>query len=506
MKPPRVRLRYVGLLSLVASIAAVGCGALFSLIVSRRLQPWELGEWRYISSIFTYFLIPLNVLNFWTVRYVSRGFQVYSTVALTGLLAGVFASLSFHILSPLLVDRLEYMVIVVASLQLFTMFMAGSINSLALGFKPQVAQYGAMSFEIIKTVIAYLLVLLLRMRLVGAFISVTFAFVAKALIEFLMLRDAEWKSFNPGFLKDVIRLSWLPLYSTFVSSLASLDVIIVTALLGETVSIGFWTAAFTIGNLPSIAWSLSAGLYPRLLREVRVKDVELSTRLVYMLSTPIMLGVILIAEPLLNILRPEYTAVWPAASILAVNSYILGISLISSTSLMGSEDVELKNKAFKPYLKSVLFKLPSLKLVKFTVYLAMLVTFFSVFKPDTVSATVTLWAAIRLLANLPFSLFVAYWSAKRLKWSPPFKQMGKYLVLSLFMVPPVLLTKPHSLSIQAVNAFLELAPSILLGASVYLGLLYVFDREFRSLVWGLLRFLRTYYLVYTPRDDRKPYD
>ena len=94
MKPPRVRLRYVGLLSLVASIVAVGCGALFSLIVSRRLQPWELGEWRYISSIFTYFLIPLNVLNFWTVRYVSRGFQVYSTVALTGLLAGVFASLS----------------------------------------------------------------------------------------------------------------------------------------------------------------------------------------------------------------------------------------------------------------------------------------------------------------------------------------------------------------------------------------------------------------------------
>jgi len=505
LKPPRVRLRYVGLLSLVASIVAVGCGALFSLIVSRRLQPWELGEWRYISSVFTYFLIPLNILNFWTVRYVSRGFQVYSTVVLTGLLVGVFASVSFHALSPLLVDRLEHTVIVVASLQLFTMFVAGCIDSLALGFKPQVAQYGSMSFEIVKTVMAYFLILLLRMRLVGAFISVAFAFAVKAFIEFLMIRDAEWKRFNPGFLKDVIRLSWLPLYSTFVSSLASLDVIVITAILGETVSIGFWTAAFTIGNLPSIALSLSAGLYPHLLREVKVKDVELSTRLVYMLSTPITLGIILIAEPLLNILRPEYATVWVASSILAVNSYLLGISSISSTSLMGSEDIELRDKAFKSYLGSVLFKLPSLNLARFTTYLVILVVFFSTFKPDTVSATITLWAIIRLLVNLPFSLYVAYWSARRLKWSLPFKQMGKYLILSLFMVPPVLLVKPRSLSVQAVNALLELAPSILLGASVYLSLLYVFDREFRSLVSGVLRFLKTYYLVYAPRDDRKPY-
>lgn len=500
MKPPKVRLRYVGLLSLVASVVAAGCGALFSLIVARRLQPWELGAWRYISSVFTYFLIPLNVLSFWAVRYISRGFRVYSTTILTGLLAGVCTSLFFYMLSPLLVGNLGYTVMVAASLQLFMMFVAGCIDSLALGFKPQVAQYGSIIFEIAKMVVAYLLVLYLKMKLVGAFISLTLAFAVKASIEFLMVRDAEWEGFNHDFFKEVVRLSWLPLYSTFVSSLASLDVIVVTSLLGETISIGFWTAAFTIGNLPSLALSLSAGLYPHLLREVKAKDVELSTRLVYMLSTPIVLGVILIAQPLLNILRPEYVAVWPATSLLAVNNYFLGLASIASTSLLGSEDVELRNRDSKSYIRSALFKLPSLNLVEFSVYVAVLAAVFSTFKPDNVSTTTTLWASIRLLVTLPFGLYVAYWSTRHLGWNIPVKQICKYVALSLLTAPVVLLTKPHSLNLQAVNALLELTPSVLSGASVYFLLLYVFDREFRSLIWDVLKFLKAQFLAYNPQN------
>ncbi len=485
----KIRLRYTGLITFSSRVFSIFTGLIFVTTVTRNVPIYDFGIWQYISQLISYFLFPLCIINYWSTRYIARNMKVGKTSLL---LTGLFSMISFIfflIISPYIAKSVNTDInfFILGSLILIFLSLINNLDSIAYGYKPHVPSYGFIIFEIIKVVLGLITVFYMRTGLYGALISLLIAYIAQSIFLLIVLKDEIYGKFDLGIAKKWFKMGWIPFYNGFSGFLTSLDILIVTLLTSSSEPIAFWKAATTITIVISYSNSLALALYPKLLSGGSRKDIENSFKLVLMFSIPLTIGAIILAEPLLRILKSEYALAATILRICSISCFIGSLRSIIDSIIIGTESIEISEDiTFKKLLKSRLFLLPSLTYISSIFYLP-LTYFITIYflKNNSQQSFINIPLYINLVGliiNIAIFLYTFNLSKKIISYNFPIRNILKYIFSVIIMSLIIMLFYPKS--------FRETIFLVGFGAIIYFLILFIIDKETRQLFENSLRILK----------------
>ena len=71
-----VRVTYSGIIALIISMTSVITGTIFVIMVTRKLEPVDMGLWTLIGTTISYVIIVRPMITYWSIRQLSRGEDV----------------------------------------------------------------------------------------------------------------------------------------------------------------------------------------------------------------------------------------------------------------------------------------------------------------------------------------------------------------------------------------------------------------------------------------------
>ncbi len=484
-----VRLRYTGLVAYSVSLTTMLTGLLFTVLITRRLSPEELGAWRYIGTLINYFIVPAWLMGFWITRMTARGLRPLATSLLIAAPTATVSTALFITLSPSFSGAIAFpaTVFLVASIEIPLIYLYTLLESAANAVRPQTNYYAQLAQEVVKLPIGVVLVLALRLGLVGALWSAIAGFAARAAVLALATRSLGWGSPSRQIASTLLSRYWLPLYAAIPSNIIALDNVIVALIYGSAEPLGYAAAAHLLGAVVVMSGNLAAGLYPRMLQSPSSRDVEMALKMVLMIAIPSSVGITLLSAPLLNVLRPEYAeAAWvmPALQLGAIVSLLL--SLMDST-IVGEERADYEEGAgFRRLLRSRLFLIPTLNYVHALVYLPALSLALSLMGQRGPVEVLWVWVLTGLAASAGLLAYKARLAVARVPFRFPAGAVSRYLAATLAMAAVLYLVRPVGLPERVLDALASTLPPVALSALTYFSALYVIDGEFRQLVSQVL--------------------
>ncbi len=484
-----VRLRYTGLVAYSVSLTTTLTGLLFTVLITRRLSPEELGAWRYIGTLINYFIVPAWLMGFWITRMTARGLRPLATSILLAAPAASASTALFIGLSPSLSGAIDLpaAVFLVASIEIPLIYLHALFESAANAVRPQSSYYAQLVQELVKLPIGIILVLVLRLGLVGALWAAIAGFAARAALLALATRSMGWGSPSRLIASTLLSRFWLPLYAAIPSHIIALDNVIVALAYGSAEPLGYAAAAHLLGAVVMMSGNLAAGLYPRMLQSPSPRDVEVALKMVLMIAVPSSVGITLLAAPLLNVLRPEYAeAAWvmPVLQLGALTSLLIG--LMDST-IAGEERADYEEGAgFRTLLRSRLFLVPTLNYVYALVYLPALLLALSLVGRMGPVEVLWVWVLTSLATSAGMLVYRVRLARSRVPFRLPAGALVRYLVATFAMAAVLYLVRPVGLPERVLDALASTLPPVALSALTYFSVLYVIDSEFRQLVFQVL--------------------
>jgi len=494
---PSIRLRYAGLLLFISRIYSLLIGLLFTVIATRRLTVGEFGLWSYISTISGYWMLPLSFIGYWIVRFTARGERTGATAVFVSSIISLITPLLFLLSSRMIFESIDvdYLVLILVSVELAIIGISSSFDWIAQGLKPEILAFASIVFETAKLLSASILVAMMRLGLVGIVLTVSIGYAARAMMTYgAVKRFISGSSMDTKLIKRIFRGIWLPIYGSIPSIISSMDAILLVHMTRATDSLAFVSAIRTVGSPIGLSLVISTALYPKLLAEGRLEDAEEATKLIYMLSIPSSIGIVLLAPYLLSILRSDYTIVFIPLSVYAILQLISIASSLAMTIASGLERVDLDEDAnFRDYARSKLFKVANMSTVSSLIYVGVLACLLYLQKDSWLSKmqpsiSIAFAWIVSVAASTIFSLIYAYrmllgdLERVRIPWT----SIARYMLASIAMAIPVYMLRPKVVYVEVLPLLRSIAPPILLGVSVYFAALYLLDPWFRRLLSRLI--------------------
>jgi hypothetical protein len=369
------------------------------------------------------------------------------------------------------------------------------MQTIAGSTEPQYIAYTDIFFELSKVLSAFILVFILEFMLTGAVLTVEIALAVQTLLLIAFMSKYLHGGFKRDTAKQWVSRSWLSGYLSQSSFFLTLDVVIILVVVGAqgVLALAYFTVAAVISGLVGLASSLATGLYPKLLKSGEARDAEVVLKLTMLLGIPMLVGAILLADPLLYLYSTKSTSYLIADTmtrILAVSMFIDLISNIADSVLLGTVNVDRGKPKFKELTKSRLFLLPSINVAMGLCYLVTLffVLTFSIsnFSPSA-SQICVLWALSLVLVKLPFVSY-KFWFAKRIaKLRIPSKAIAKYSIGAGMMAIGLI----YCLQFVVYGSFYQFliypVGLVGVGAVIYTVTLLVIDKDFRQLLRTIFR-------------------
>jgi len=195
----RVRLRLSGAVAFASNIVGYLTGLIFTIFISRRLSEGDFGVWALIGTFIGYSLTPFNLLTSWITRDAARGKKILGSAAalfalLTPLSILIYILVALRAAAALNYESSLMLLGLTVLIPHILLTLAAAVQS---GYAPQNLGVAGIIFELSKLVIAFLLVLILRLGLAGALLTLSISYLIQAV--FLL-----WKS-APLFQKEVRR-------------------------------------------------------------------------------------------------------------------------------------------------------------------------------------------------------------------------------------------------------------------------------------------------------------
>jgi len=281
-----------------------------------------------------------------------------------------------------------------------------------------------------------------------------------------------------SYLKEWLKVSPINIYSAIGNRIAAFTLILLFVYGGELAR-GYHGAAATFTGIIGYSSLLAFALYPRLLSGSSSEDVSVSLRLVTMFVIPMTVGVMVLSDSYLIMLKVDFAEARPVLLLSAISALCLTLSQVFNTVVLGTERLDVKAKiALRGLVKSRLFLVFTLPYIQSAVTLPTIFVILTSIAKTSLEAAIYL-ALITLLASSAM-LIVKYIIARKcLVFNFPWNSIFKYILASAAMAT-VLLVIPHPTRLSITVAF------TLLGAIIYLTVLTFIDKEAKSLVKSIL--------------------
>ncbi len=174
----------------------------------------------------------------------------------------------------------------IAGLYILNFYLLAIFESILQATKPQAVGYGFIIQEIVKVLVALVLILVLKQIFLGAILGLVVASVIQIFYYTYLLSDYFKEKANWGYVKEWFKGSPAIVFNTIGSQLVSF-VLILLFLYGGSAARAYYQAALSFTTVVGYSSSLAFGLYPKLLaNSCSDKEVGSSFRTVLMLAIP----------------------------------------------------------------------------------------------------------------------------------------------------------------------------------------------------------------------------
>jgi len=481
----KVRLRLSGALMFAANLVGYLTGFLFTVFITRRLSEEEFGVWALIGSFITYSLMPFNLVSSWISRDAARGKKILSSAAalfllLTPISIIIYFSIALGSAAAINYDPGIIALGIIILIPYILLILGTAIQS---GYAPQNLGIARIIFEISKVAIAFYLVVTLRTGLIGAFVTLSIAYLIQAALLLQRSKPLFQKQINKGLIIKWLKGAPINTLQIINNILGATDIVLMSIITGQAMVAGYWQAAVAASALVTSSSALMAGLGPRLISGGTQRDLDKAFDFTMMLMIPMIFGFIVLSRDILWILRPAYASVWTAACLLAFAGVTRTIGRFGSVAVSGTDRFDQKDDvSMKEYLESRIFTLNKLNLIVTTLYLASVTFYLLTFGKVSMAEITIAIAGINLVFAVIRSTINLNLMRKLTKLRLNLKNLTHYLAASTIMIIVVYVVRTYIglLPAKAIEAAPPILVLVAIGALTYGAILYLISKEFRS--------------------------
>jgi len=492
-----IRVTYSGLISLIAGLVSVITSLSFIIIITRTLTSTDFGIWGLITSLMIYPFIVQPIVSYWAVRETARNKPIGKTAIVSSGGLSVVGMLIYFSIAYYLGNQsgIEQNYLFFGLILVPFVFLNDTLSQINFGWKPQIASYGGLILNITKLPAALLLVYFFDLGLLGAIIALTISYFVSILYLSFKAREKLSTKINISYIKNWLKLFWLPIHPEIANIVQRLDIIIFTIVTGSVLGLAFWSASIAITMLTAQAASISTSVYPKLLQEDNKEYVKTNLTHLFYFAIPFVVLSIIFAREALFTLNPIYETAYLVVIFLSIQMFFGVLSRTFQSFLMGIEKVDLDEKStFKNYIKSKLFFLPTVKLIQNTIYVSLfsLGLLLLVEAQESILVLVIYWSFIWMASEIPLTLYLYTLVRKNLKVSLEFKIIIKYLVISItaFGIIYIITQRFIVYKPDLIEFVPQLLVFILAGISCYVILTYFLDSRTRNLIHSIIKEFR----------------
>ena len=426
---------------------------------------------------------------FWATRFAARGKEgaiktgIVGNLILALVLAGIYLLSIIPIMSTFHVSSAYLLIYLLSALQLVDTYMIAIFEGSLRVVKPHAVGYGLLVEELVKVVVAYVLIIVLKELLLGAMVSLITAATVQALFYVWLLKAEFRQHVKREYLREWIRGGSVVIYSAVGTQLVNFVLYLLVYFSGQT-ALGYYVAAVTFSTVIGYSFSLAFALYPKMLAQDCPSDVADSFKTMIMLALPIAVVTFTMAQSLLTVLKVDYAVAYPILMLLTIDALVLLVYQFYTQYLLATDTIDIGGKIpINKLAKSKIFKVFTIPYIQAAI--ALPTVYFALTR--LVSADPVLAATYLVAINiiLHAGAFVGVYIFTRKSVSVPFswKSLAKYVLVAI-VAGLVLISIPQTSTLFATFA------KVLIGLAVYVGLLLSIDADARKLVKQILAELR----------------
>jgi len=483
----RVRLRYATFVNIATRMIAVFASLIFVISVTRRLSVEEFGIWSMIMKYVNYTLPFTSIYAYWLPRTISRGVNTARTGFIMSILLGLTASIIYTGIAyeASAVFNQPIVPLLVAVLIVFQEYLNRCLTAISIGHAPQYVGWSTLILRISQAILGVFLVLFYKWGLYGAVLAAVGGRSAVLILLFVLnSRFVMESKFEVRVLWDWLKKSWLPLYSGLLTSFIALDAIIVRYFTGGEEPVAYYGVAISLLGLTLASTQGLPALYSRLLANRRVEDIVEVFWILFMITTPTVIGVLCYAEAFAAIYNIAYVQASLVIRVFAIAAFFRLFSMMLETALKGVENRDIGSTGFNDLLGTALFKTPSINYFITSIYLVLLALSSILLGNEYVTVALAwgvLYTIRQVLLSVSFALFLKKEFSILIPYGKLLKYSLKFMLASITIILVRILCPVEP--VESIYTLLrELLPAIACSAVSYLGALIVLDSKFRELV------------------------
>jgi len=366
-----IRVRYSTIMNYISEMYRLILAILFTLVIVRKLTVPEYGLWTTIMGVVSILSGVHSIWCTWSLRYYAR--KRYDMVSFAYALTLMYAPLSLAVL--LLIGYLYnsilgwgFMAFALASLMLISESFNMFLRSLILGSRPYIEGRILMVRVTIRLVVAYVLVVLLHIGLLGVVLAVIVCSSIVALLRYVVMKRNGIVVPKPrmeyGGIGKLLKNSYISLMLYLSNLVINLDRPMVTALTSTTDLTAYLGVAYIPRNvIVRSSGALSSGLVSKLLRVPSAKDIEDVLRIALILNVGMISLLITLAKPVLSVFKVAYVSAWLLLVLMGTESLIYTLTILLGNVASASETADIHAYGLK-LIKTPIFKVPMLLFIR----------------------------------------------------------------------------------------------------------------------------------------------
>jgi O-antigen/teichoic acid export membrane protein len=491
-----IRVGYSGLISLITGLLSSFTGIFYLVMITRSLSTLDYGTWGLISGLVFYPLVLERIISYWSTREISREETsgktsiIFSSILST---AGFGLYLLIIILISPSIDA-EFSILLLAASLIPLMFVQGTLFGINYGSKPHAIGYGKLSFSITNVPMVFLFVYFLDYGITGVIFSNIIAYFISNLVLFYSARKILSNPFKLKFIKKWIKLSWIPLYPALTARLFQSDVIIFSLVTGSVIGLAFWSAASSVQMFLNQSTQITQAVYPKSLQGGQTDWMKENLTLLIFVMIPFLSVTIIFSKPMLFILNPDYVTASIVVIFLAFQILVKTIGGSFHLYLLGKDEVDLESNSIKNYAKSKLVFLPTIRLVRHSIFIGLLIVglyLLVIAKTDLISLLI-FWSFLGLITEIPLTLFLYRLTVKTTK-SLFDKNILKFILIAICIFIPTYLISNEFLAydLDLFSFLFDFIPYVLLSICSYFLVSILIDKKIKNLTYSIIKEIKS---------------
>jgi len=489
-----IRASYSGLISFFVNIITLFTGLIFALIITRTLTVEDYGTWTLILGILMYAIIIDPLISYWITRETARTEDSQKTAIVGSGLLSAAGMIIFLIISLLVIDEsfVNIQIVTLGFILVPGMFLYNVLYAINLGWKPHLSSYGLLISEVSKVPIILMLVYFFNMGILGVIISFFIGQNLGIVFQIYVLRKKIKGKIQFKYIVKWFKLSWLSLYTPLSNMVYRTDIIIFAIFSESVIGLAIFAAANVVGSLITISNNITISIYTKLLAEDKGNYLKENLTLMLFFAIPLGSISIVFSKPALFALNPVYEGAILIVIVIVFKGFLSSLINIFQQYVWGNEKVDIDSNAnFKDFLKSSIFKIPTIKIIDYSGYIILLVIGLTILKQNSSNELdyVLYWAIISTVIQIPLVVYLGSQVKKQLKLTLDVKSLLKYVLTGTGVFGTIFIFTEKFLVYS--DSIFEFLPNLLLfvGISIlgYILISYMIDNRIKNLVNAIIQ-------------------